>query len=176
MTNLTQAYEGYQIINQVNSRFKKELNLSVVQIMILKEVSQVDGKIKKNELDKRLGISRSVANKPIKELRREKLIIKELDIENEMISLLSMSDEMKTKAKEILDKANKIFDDYLEELKNPKKEDDNKDAESKDENKDDNKEKNKPNEVDNKPNNNPNQQNINGNKDKNKPNDVFGKK
>ena len=176
MTNLTQAYEGYQIINQVNSRFKKELDLSVVQIMILKEVSQVDGKIKKNELDKRLGISRSVANKPIKELRREKLIIKELDIENEMISLLSMSDEMKTKAKEILDNANKIFDDYLEELKNPKKEDDNKDAENKDENKDDNKENNNPNEADSKPNNNPNQQNINRNKDGNKPKDVFGKK
>lgn len=112
MKDLIHAYQGYRTTNAVNDKLKNEMDMTVIDIMVLHEIYKTEGHISKTNLEKRLGLSKSVSQKITKQLRKHRMIIKDRDIDNESLVVLSMNDEMKQKAKEIFERVDKIYDSY----------------------------------------------------------------
>lgn len=113
MKQIEQAYEGYKVINGLNKRFKEELGLPVLDVMILNEVAKHNDWVVKTDIDEKLGVLRSTSSKSIKQMRKNKQILKDRHIDNENIALLSMNDEMRENAKELFKKADAIYEDFM---------------------------------------------------------------
>lgn len=117
MKELINAYEGYRVTNDMNDKLKKELDISMIEVMVLNEIANAEKTISKTELEKRLGLSKSISQKITKQLRKNKMIIKDRDFDNESHVILSMTDDMKTKAKALFERVDKVYETY----KNPPK-------------------------------------------------------
>ena len=117
MKELINAYEGYRVTNDMNDKLKKELDISMIEVMILNEIANAEKTISKTELEKRLGLSKSISQKITKQLRKNKMIIKDRDFDNESHVILSMNDDMKTKAKALFERVDKVYTTF----KNPPK-------------------------------------------------------
>ena len=129
MKSMIQAYQGYRETNDMNTVLKKELDITVVDVMVLHTIAHAEDSISKKELEQHLGLSKSISQKVTKQLRKDKMIIKDRDIDNESHVILSMNDEMKQKAETLFERVDKCYQTY----KNPpQKQDENKASESDD--------------------------------------------
>lgn len=115
MKDIINAYQGYRVTNDINDLLKKELDMTIVELMVLNEISKTETHLSKTDLEERLGLSKSISQKVTKQLRKNGMIIKDRDIDNESHVILSMNDEMKQKARSLFERADKLYQDY----KNP---------------------------------------------------------
>lgn len=118
MKEIINAYEGYRLTNDINDVLKKEMDMTIVEVMVLNEIAQANDTISKTDLEKRLGLSKSVSQKITKQLRKNRMIIKDRDIDNESHVILSMNDDMKQKAKQLFERVERAYEKY----KNPPQE------------------------------------------------------
>lgn len=115
MKDIINAYQGYRVTNDINDLLKKELDMTIVELMVLNEISKTETHLSKMDLEERLGLSKSISQKVTKQLRKNGMIIKDRDIDNESHVILSMNDEMKQKARSLFERVDKLYQDY----KNP---------------------------------------------------------
>ena len=115
MKDIINAYQGYRVTNDINELLKKELDMTIVELMVLNEISKTETHLSKTDLEERLGLSKSISQKVTKQLRKNGMIIKDRDIDNESHVILSMNNEMKQKAKSLFERVDELYQDY----KNP---------------------------------------------------------
>ena len=125
------AYQNIGAINTLDKALKKDKELSILDILILKMASESNDFIRKSEVENKLNVSPSMTQKSTKRLRKEGLIIKDRDIDDESIIIIGMNDDMRNKSKKLFEEVETLQKNILEgnvdsESKENKEQEDNK--------------------------------------------------
>lgn len=142
LNSLNEAYQNYMVIQNFNSILRKELELNVVEIIIIDYLKDKNEPVDKDKMVADLGMTKKVAYTPLRKLRQGRYIKKERDLNDERISILFMTDDMKENAEMITQEAHDLYKRFLdgEFDESSKKENDNSednDSENDDSNDDD---------------------------------------
>lgn len=122
INEIKSAYQNLGAINTLDKALKKERELSILDVLIVKMASESNDFIKKSEIEKQLNVSPSMTQKSTKRLRKEGLIIKDRDIDDESIIIIGMNDDMRNKAKSLFEEVETLQATILEEKENSGKE------------------------------------------------------
>ncbi|RIM32808.1 hypothetical protein BUY35_00530 [Staphylococcus cohnii] len=122
INEIKSAYQNLGAINTLDKALKKERELSILDVLIVKMASESNDFIRKSEVEKQLNVSPSMTQKSTKRLRKEGLIIKDRDIDDESIIIIGMNDDMRNKAKSLFEEVETLQATILEEKENSEKE------------------------------------------------------
>lgn len=114
INEIKSAYQNIGAINTLDKALKKDRELSILDILILKMASESNEFIRKSEVENKLNVSPSMTQKSTKRLRKEGLIIKDRDIDDESIIIIGMNEEMRNKAKKLFEEVESLQSDILE--------------------------------------------------------------
>lgn len=122
INEIKSAYQNLGAINTLDKALKKERELSILDVLIVKMTSESNDFIRKSEIERKLNVSPSMTQKSTKRLRKEGLIIKDRDIDDESIIIIGMNDEMRDKAKSLFEEVETLQATILEEKEISEKE------------------------------------------------------
>lgn len=115
INEIKSAYQNLGAINTLDKALKKERELSILDVLIVKMASESNEFIRKSEIEKSLNVSPSMTQKSTKRLRKEGLIIKDRDIDDESIIIIGMNDDMRNKAKDLFEEVETLQATILED-------------------------------------------------------------
>lgn len=115
INEIKSAYQNLGAINTLDKALKKERELSILDVLIVKMASESNEFIRKSEIEKKLNVSPSMTQKSTKRLRKEGLIIKDRDIDDESIIIIGMNDDMRNKAKDLFEEVETLQATILED-------------------------------------------------------------
>lgn len=122
ISEIKSAYQNLGAINTLDKALKKERELSILDVLIVKMAFESNDFIRKSEVENKLNVSPSMTQKSTKRLRKEGLIIKDRDIDDESIIIIGMNDDMRNKAKTLFEEVETLQSAILEEEANKEKE------------------------------------------------------
>jgi len=122
ISEIKSSYQNLGAINTLDKALKKERELSILDVLIVKMAFESNEFIRKSEVENILNVSPSMTQKSTKRLRKEGLIIKDRDIDDESIIIIGMNDEMRNKAKTLFEEVETLQATILEEQANKDKE------------------------------------------------------
>src|SRR5699024_8411928 len=125
ISEIKSAYQNLGAINTLDKALKKERELSILDVLIVKMAFESNDFIRKSEVENQLNVSPSMTQKSTKRLRKEGLIIKDRDIDDESIIIIGMNDDMRNKAKTLFEEVETLQSTILEEEANKEKEEEN---------------------------------------------------
>lgn len=114
MNSLNEAYQNYMVIQNFNSILRKELELNVVEIIIIDYLKDKDEPVDKDKMVEDLSMTKKIAYTPLRKLRQGRYIKKERDLDDERISILFMTDDMKENAEMITQEAHDLYKRFLD--------------------------------------------------------------
>lgn len=114
LNSLNEAYQNYMVIQNFNSILRKELELNVVEVIIIDYLKDKNEPVDKDEMVKDLSMTKKIAYTPLRKLRQGRYIKKERDLDDERISILFMTDEMKENAEMITQEAHDLYKRFLD--------------------------------------------------------------
>ena len=132
MNSLNEAYQNYMVIQNFNSILRKELELNVVEVIIIDYLKDKNEPVDKDEMVKDLSMTKKIAYTPLRKLRQGRYIKKERDLDDERISILFMTDEMKENAEMITQEAHDLYKRFLDGEFDETSKKDNDDSENND--------------------------------------------
>ena len=114
MNSLNEAYQNYMVIQNFNSILRKELELNVVEIIIIDYLKNKNEPVDKDKMVEDLSMTKKIAYTPLRKLRQGRYIKKERDLDDERISILFMTDDMKENAEMITQEAHDLYKRFLD--------------------------------------------------------------
>ena len=114
MNSLNEAYQNYMVIQNFNSILRKELELNVVEIIIIDYLKDKNEPVDKDKMVEDLSMTKKIAYTPLRKLRQGRYIKKERDLDDERISILFMTDDMKENAEMITQEAHDLYKRFLD--------------------------------------------------------------
>ena len=110
INQIEQAYKEVNAMNQLNKAIVENLELTLLDVMIMKMAYDSKDFILKKDVEGKLSVSPSMSQKSTKQLRKNKYIIKDRDIDDESIVTIGMNDEMREQAKVVFEEVEKLRD------------------------------------------------------------------
>lgn len=121
INQIEQAYKEVNAMNQLNKVIVENLELTLLDVMIMKMAYDSKDFILKKDVEDKLSVSPSMSQKSTKQLRKNKYIIKDRDIDDESIVTIGMNDEMREQAKVVFEEVEKLRDNLnAEKQEKPK--------------------------------------------------------
>ena len=121
INQIEQAYKEVNAMNQLNKAIVENLELTLLDVMIMKMAYDSKDFILKKDVEDKLSVSPSMSQKSTKQLRKNKYIIKDRDIDDESIVTIGMNDEMREQAKVVFEEVEKLRDNLnAEKQEKPK--------------------------------------------------------
>lgn len=114
LNSLNEAYQNYMVIQNFNSILRKELELNVVEVIIIDYLKDKDEPVDKDKMVEDLSMTKKIAYTPLRKLRQGRYIKKERDLDDERISILFMTDNMKENAEMITQEAHDLYKRFLD--------------------------------------------------------------
>ena len=114
LNSLNEAYQNYMVIQNFNSILRKELELNVVEVIIIDYLKDKDEPVDKDKMVEDLSMTKKIAYTPLRKLRQGRYIKKERDLDDERISILFMTDDMKENAEMITQEAHDLYKRFLD--------------------------------------------------------------
>lgn len=114
LNSLNEAYQNYMVIQNFNSILRKELELNVVEIIIIDYLKDKNEPVDKDKMVEDLSMTKKIAYTPLRKLRQGRYIKKERDLDDERISILFMTDDMKENAEMITQEAHDLYKRFLD--------------------------------------------------------------
>ncbi|HDE0265564.1 TPA: hypothetical protein PB422_002499 [Staphylococcus aureus] len=138
------TYQTLGAVNTLDKALKKTKGFSLLDIMILKTTFEHKEFIRKTEIEKILHVSPAMSQKSTKHLRKEGLIIKDRDIDDEGIIIIGMTEDMRQKAQKLFKEVEHTQQEILngnnpaDKIKKDKENENNNHTENNDKNKQNN--------------------------------------
>ncbi|HEA0121266.1 TPA: hypothetical protein RU530_002389 [Staphylococcus aureus] len=135
------TYQTLGAVNTLDKALKKTKGFSLLDIMILKTAYEHKDFIRKTEIEKILHVSPAMSQKSTKHLRKEGLIIKDRDIDDEGIIIIGMTEDMRQKAQKLFKEVEHTQQEILngnnpaDKIKKDKENENNNHTENNDKNK-----------------------------------------
>ncbi|HII1196061.1 TPA: transcriptional regulator, SarA/Rot family [Staphylococcus aureus] len=135
------TYQTLGAVNTLDKALKKTKGFSLLDIMILKTTYEHKDFIRKTEIEKILHVSPAMSQKSTKHLRKEGLIIKDRDIDDEGIIIIGMTEDMRQKAQKLFKEVEHTQQEILngnnpaDKIKKDKENENNNHTENNDKNK-----------------------------------------
>ncbi|EWJ88110.1 MULTISPECIES: transcriptional regulator, SarA/Rot family [Staphylococcus] len=135
------TYQTLGAVNTLDKALKKTKGFSLLDIMILKTTFEHKEFIRKTEIEKILHVSPAMSQKSTKHLRKEGLIIKDRDIDDEGIIIIGMTEDMRQKAQKLFKEVEHTQQEILngnnpaDKIKKDKENENNNHTENNDKNK-----------------------------------------
>ncbi|HFF0998526.1 TPA: hypothetical protein ACF9H6_002129 [Staphylococcus aureus] len=135
------TYQTLGAVNILDKALKKTKGFSLLDIMILKTTFEHKEFIRKTEIEKILHVSPAMSQKSTKHLRKEGLIIKDRDIDDEGIIIIGMTEDMRQKAQKLFKEVEHTQQEILngnnpaDKIKKDKENENNNHTENNDKNK-----------------------------------------
>ena len=120
INQIEQAYKEVNVMNQLNKAINESLDLTLLDVMIMKMAYDSNEFILKRDVEEKLSVSPSMSQKSTKQLRKNKYIIKDRDIDDESIVTIGMNNEMREQAKIVFKEVEEIRNNLDKEKQNNK--------------------------------------------------------